>query len=147
MPMKPLRALFTGAALAAACALGAGSMASAAIPIATAAKTTPVRVAVVLPLTVPATDGSFVGSEALELYTSPTGTLTRQLDQVIDTPVTLAIDPMLIASIRKLGTSAPESATAWLDRLALAAFRAEAFGKLEHVAQRKALRFGQFKKV
>ena len=118
--MKPLRALFTSAALAAACALGAGSTASAAIPIATATPTTPVRVAVVLPLTVPATEGSFVGAEALATYTSPTGALTRELDQVIDTPVTLAIDPMLIASIRKLGTSAPDSAIAWLDRLALA---------------------------
>ena len=120
MPMKPLRALFTSAALAAACALGAGSTASAALPIATATPTTPVRVAVVLPLTVPATEGSFVGAEALATYTSPTGALTRELDQVIDTPVTLAIDPMLIASIRKLGTSAPDSAIAWLDRLALA---------------------------
>src|SRR5690606_8396680 len=32
--------------------------------------------------------------------------------------VTMAIDPMILASIRSLGTSAPESATSWLTRLA-----------------------------
>lgn len=77
----------------------------------------PTRVAVVSPITVPANSSGLIGAEALETYTSPTGLLTRQLDAVEGEPVTVAIDPMIIASIRALGISAPESATEWLDRL------------------------------
>jgi hypothetical protein len=39
---------------------------------------------------------------------------------VLDRPVAIAIDPMIIASIRVLGTSAPTSAVEWLNRLASA---------------------------
>ena len=61
-----------------------------------------------------------IGRDALADYTSPTGLLTRELDAVVDRPVTLGIDPMIIASIRVLGGSAPASAIAWLNRLAKA---------------------------
>lgn len=77
----------------------------------------PVRVAVAVPIVVPASTTGIVGADALAQYTSPLGLLTRQLDSVIDRPVTIAIDPMIIASIRLLGSSAPPSATEWLLRL------------------------------
>ena len=78
----------------------------------------PTEVALVVPLTVPAGTTGFISGELLENYTSQFGLLTRSLDQVANRPVTLAIDPMIIASIRVLGRDAPESATLWLDRLA-----------------------------
>ncbi|WP_166787148.1 MULTISPECIES: DUF6049 family protein [unclassified Cryobacterium] len=81
---------------------------------------TPVNLSVVMPITVPEQSTGLITAKALESFTGPTGVLTRQLDGVIGRPVTLAIDPMIIASIRILGTSAPPSATAWLNRLALA---------------------------
>lgn len=75
------------------------------------------QVAVVSPIVVPANSSGLIGAEALETYTSPSGLLTRQLDAVDGEQVAVAIDPMIIASIRALGVSAPESALAWLDRL------------------------------
>ena len=84
------------------------------------ASATPLGIAVVMPLTAPAGSSGLLTAEALEIYTSPTGVLTKQLDGVIDRPVALGIDPMLIASIRALGDAAPASAIGWLDRLALA---------------------------
>ena len=46
--------------------------------------------------------------------------LTRQLDGLIGHPsVAIGIDPMILASIRVLGTSAPASATQWLVSLSL----------------------------
>jgi hypothetical protein len=68
-------------------------------------------------LTVPERKTGFIEPDLLESYTSEFGLLTRQLNQVIDRPIVLGIDPSIIASIRVLGTSAPESAVAWLDRL------------------------------
>lgn len=68
-------------------------------------------------LTVPEHTSAFIESSLLASYTSQLGLLTRQLDQVINRPIALGIDPSIIASIRVLGTSAPESAIAWLERL------------------------------
>lgn len=68
-------------------------------------------------LTVPERKTGFIDPALLESYTSDFGLLTRQLDQVIDRPIVLGIDPSIIASIRVLGTDAPASAVAWLDRL------------------------------
>jgi hypothetical protein len=76
------------------------------------------RVAVIVPITVPPTATGLIDAETLATYTSSFGVLTRQLDAVVDRPVALAIDPMVIVSIRILGDEAPESATAWLSRLA-----------------------------
>ncbi|KQX05127.1 MULTISPECIES: DUF6049 family protein [unclassified Leifsonia] len=75
-------------------------------------------VAVAMSMTAPVgTTGVLTGSELAQL-TRPGGLLKRQLDGVVGRDVTIGIDPMIIASIRLLGTSAPESAVAWLDELA-----------------------------
>ena len=81
---------------------------------------TPVNLAVAMPITTPANSTGLISAEDLAAYTADSGILTRQLDGVINRQVAIAIDPMIIASIRILGTSAPESAVAWLNRLALA---------------------------
>lgn len=76
--------------------------------------------AIVLPITVPTNETGIISSEELADYTGVTGALTRLLDAAVNRPVALAIDPMIIASIRVLGTSAPATATNWLDRLSQA---------------------------
>nr|RZI35665.1 hypothetical protein BJQ95_01893 [Cryobacterium sp. SO1] len=81
---------------------------------------TPVNLAVAMPITTPANSTGLISAEDLVAYTADSGILTRQLDGVVNRPVAIAIDPMIIASIRVLGTSAPESALAWLNRLTLA---------------------------
>ena len=83
-----------------------------------AARSTPVSVGVVVPLSVQGGREGFIDAAALAEYTSPTGLLTRELDSVANTDAAIGVDPMIIASIRLLGTNAPESATDWLDRLA-----------------------------
>ncbi len=84
------------------------------------ASATPLGIAVVMPITAPPGTTGLLTADALAFYTSPGGVLTKQLDGVIDRPVALGIDPMVIASIRALGSSAPPSAVAWLDRLSRA---------------------------
>ena len=81
---------------------------------------TPVNLAVAMPITTPANSTGLISAEDLAAYTAGSGILPRQLDGVVNRPVAIAIDPMIIASIRVLGTSAPESAVAWLERLDLA---------------------------
>jgi hypothetical protein len=66
---------------------------------------------------VPASSIGLIDADALEAYTRPLGLLTQQLDAVYGRPVAIGVDPMIIASIRALGTTAPESALAWLERL------------------------------
>ena len=79
-----------------------------------------VAVALAAPLTAPTTSGAvgLIGADQLENWTGPTGLLTRQLDALAGRRVAIGIDPRIIASIRVLGTSAPASALAWLQRLA-----------------------------
>ncbi|WP_167050738.1 DUF6049 family protein [Salinibacterium sp. ZJ77] len=77
----------------------------------------PVSVAVVVPITAPPTVTGLISSEDLAEYTDTFGVLTRQIDTVAATNAALAIDPMILASIRVLGSTAPESARAWLQRL------------------------------
>ncbi|WP_105034739.1 DUF6049 family protein [Cryobacterium aureum] len=80
---------------------------------------TPVALAAILPITAPESATGLITAKALESYTSSVGLLSRQLDAAIDAPTaTIAIDPQIIASIRVLGSKAPASAVAWLDRLA-----------------------------
>ena len=80
---------------------------------------TPVALATILPITTPVSALGLITAKALESYTSSVGLLSRQLDAAIDAPTaTIAIDPQIIASIRVLGSAAPASALAWLDRLA-----------------------------
>ena len=80
----------------------------------------PVQVAIAVPITVPESAGGLISADALTQYTSPLGTLTRQLDSIEGRPVVLGIDPRIIVSIRILGTAAPASASAWLARLGAA---------------------------
>lgn len=80
----------------------------------------PVSVAVAIPLTTQAGQTGLIPAATLATITSNDGLLTRELDAVLNRPVGIMLDPRIIASIRALGTTAPESATAWLDRLASA---------------------------
>ena len=77
----------------------------------------PTPLAIAMPLTVPASSAGLISADLLETYTSTDGILQRQLDQAYNRPVAIGIDPRIIASIRILGNSAPDSATAWLARL------------------------------
>jgi hypothetical protein len=74
-------------------------------------------VTVIAPLTSIASTTGLIQGPALESFTSETGVLTRELDAVIDRPVTIAVDPRIIVSIRALGSTAPDSAVGWLERL------------------------------
>ncbi|MFP7834450.1 DUF6049 family protein [Marisediminicola sp. LYQ134] len=73
--------------------------------------------ALAMPLTVPVTAAGLLDAETLASYTEPDGLLSNQLDEVGDRDIAVGIDPRIIASIRALGVDAPESATAWLERL------------------------------
>jgi hypothetical protein len=77
----------------------------------------PMAVSIVVPITARAGDDGMLSAEALTIATSPAGNLTRELDEVLATSATVALDPMIPASIRALGTAAPEAALEWLDRL------------------------------
>lgn len=77
----------------------------------------PSSLALAYPLTVPPQETGLIPADLLATWTGPTGLLTRQVDAVADRPVAVAIDPRIVASIRALGTSAPETAVAWLERL------------------------------
>lgn len=103
----------SGAALV----LGLG-LASLGVGSAAAADDVPVvNLAIAVPIIVPSSDEPFIDADTLAQYTSAQGILTRELDAVADRPVALGIDPRIIASIRLLGSTAPASALAWLDRL------------------------------
>jgi len=114
-------ALLAGAVLVAAPASGALAVDSPPDPgIATAAVTPgsgPVSVAVVMPLTVPPTTTGLIGADALATYTRPDGLLDRELDAVAGTAAAIGLDPMIPASIRVLGSSAPADALDFLARL------------------------------
>jgi hypothetical protein len=75
------------------------------------------KLAVAVPITTPETENGVLDASALAAYTSIDGTLTRQLRAVQGTQAAVAVDPMIIASVRLLGTSAPPSALDWLDQL------------------------------
>ena len=76
-----------------------------------------VGVGVVVPITAGATADGLLTALELTALTSPSGSLTNQLDAVEGTEAIIAVDPAIPAAIRVLGTSAPVSATAWLARL------------------------------
>ncbi|EAR26147.1 membrane protein [marine actinobacterium PHSC20C1] len=109
-------ALGLGLTLAASGASAAPNLAT--VPAVTAASVA-TEVSIVAPLTVPPGSGGLIDAETLAGYTEPLGLLTRQLDAVAGKSIAVAIDPMILASIRVLGTSAPESARNWLERLSL----------------------------
>ena len=70
-----------------------------------------------MPLTVPPTTTGLLDAETLTTYTAAGGLLTRQLDAVVGSRVAIGLDPMIVASIRVLGTAAPAPALAFLERL------------------------------
>lgn len=76
-------------------------------------------VTAVVPLAAPGFAEPFIPAADLDVLTAPGGLLVRTLDAVAGRPVAIGVDPRIIASIRLLGSGAPESATAFLDRLAL----------------------------
>ncbi|VXB99496.1 MULTISPECIES: DUF6049 family protein [unclassified Frigoribacterium] len=77
----------------------------------------PTRVAVAVPITTPESETGVLDASALAAYTSDGGVLRRELDAVSGTGATLGVDPMIVASIRLLGTEAPQSAVDWLAEL------------------------------
>jgi hypothetical protein len=108
-----LKALRAGLALS----LGLAAAAAGVIPAAAVDGSGPVRVSIAVPIVAPEATTGIITADALEAYTRPLGLLTRQLDAVLNRPVAIGIDPMIIVSIRLLGDSAPPSAIAWLDLL------------------------------
>ncbi|MCU1424326.1 MAG: hypothetical protein JWM51_617, partial [Microbacteriaceae bacterium] len=116
MAMKPVKALV--AVIVGLLGVGIAAPASAAPdpaePIGIA------RVAAIYPLTTPELRTALIDADTLAAYTAPSGHLTRELSAVIDAPLAIGIDPMILASIRVLGNAAPPSAISWLERLASA---------------------------
>ncbi|MEO6944995.1 MAG: DUF6049 family protein [Lacisediminihabitans sp.] len=80
----------------------------------------PTKLSLVAPIAAPPGTVGLISADDLAALTGPSGVLTRELDQSIDRQVALAIDPMIIASIRILGKTAPTSAQDWLLRLSAA---------------------------
>lgn len=76
------------------------------------------RLAIAMPIITPSGTTGLISAEDLTTYTAPSGLLTTQLTAALSHPVAIGIDPMILASIRILGTSAPQSALYWLARLA-----------------------------
>lgn len=87
-------------------------------PAPTASVADGVELAVIVPITAPAESTGLITATALAEYTAtePAGLLSRQLDAVAGTEAIIAIDPMILASIRVLGAAAPASARAWLEQ-------------------------------
>jgi hypothetical protein len=104
-------------ALAIAPALGGAAAPTALLGRSATAAGPPVTLAILVPMTVPQTATGLIDSPTLAAYTAPLGLLTRQLDSVYDTPAVIGLDPMIVASIRVLGSTAPASSLAWLARL------------------------------
>lgn len=75
------------------------------------------KLALAMPITVPASSDGLIPTDVLASYTSQGGLLSRQLNSVLGTNVAIGVDPRILASIRILGPSAPASAIAWLARL------------------------------
>lgn len=74
-------------------------------------------IGIVVPVTAGPLSAGLLTSDELAELTAADGRLTATLDAVTATPVILAIDPAIPASIRVLGSSAPQTASEWLDRL------------------------------
>ncbi|MCW4385795.1 DUF6049 family protein [Salinibacterium sp. SYSU T00001] len=126
MPLTHLVSRWSAALLGAALVLS-GSVASSATPDAAGESTpdaavaasngAPTTLVLAAPIVAPEGETALIPADDLETFTSSSGVLTRQLNAVIDRPIALGVDPRILASIRILGTSAPESALDWLERL------------------------------
>lgn len=75
------------------------------------------QITVLVPVTATPADGALLTADELAELTGPDGSLTAQLDGVAGTSAVLAVDPLIPAAIRALGSAAPATATAWLTRL------------------------------
>jgi hypothetical protein len=75
------------------------------------------RVAVAIPITTQPGQTGLIPEATLATITADDGLLTRELDSLIGRPIGILIDPRIIVSIRALGSTAPSSATSWLERL------------------------------
>lgn len=75
------------------------------------------QISVLVPITATPADGALLTADELTTLTATDGALTAQLDGVAGTAAVLAVDPLIPAAIRALGSVAPPSATEWLDRL------------------------------
>lgn len=106
----PIRAVLTGTDTT------AGDDADASSVLVISAEPHP-QVTVFVPITATPADGVLLSSDELSELTAADGDLTAQLDGVTGTSAVLAIDPAIVAAIRVLGSSAPSTATQWLDRL------------------------------
>jgi len=95
-------------------ALAPAASAVAAVPAETVAAT---KVAIVVPVIAPTRVAGLIPAEELAELTAAGGALTRTLDAVVGERVTLAIDPLIAASINALGADAPADAVAWARRL------------------------------
>ncbi|MEO7349178.1 MAG: DUF6049 family protein [Terrimesophilobacter sp.] len=76
-----------------------------------------VRLALVAPLIAPPAPTGLLTAESLSVLTSPGGILYEQLVTLNNRQVTIGFDPMIVASIKLLGDSAPPSALNWLQQL------------------------------
>lgn len=74
-------------------------------------------VGMVVPITGPVAVAGLYSASTLSTLTGADGLLTALLDAVDGTAAILAVDPSIPAAIRALGSQAPASARAWLDRL------------------------------
>lgn len=74
------------------------------------------QVAVLVPLTATPADGGLLTADELTALTAPDGALTAQLDGVAGTSAVLAVDPLIPAAVRALGSAAPLTALDWLAR-------------------------------
>ncbi len=76
-----------------------------------------VSLALVTPLVTPSGSTGLLDAEDLAALTAPGGLLDVELRTALAHPVAIGIDPMILASIRLLGTTAPPTAIAWLASL------------------------------
>lgn len=76
-----------------------------------------VALAIVTPFVTPPGTTGLLSAEELSVLTAPGGPLAVQLGTARSHQVVIAIDPMILASIRLLGTAAPQSALDWLAAL------------------------------
>lgn len=72
---------------------------------------------VVTPLVAPLSTAGLLSAEDLDTLTAPGGALDTELSTARSHGLAIGVDPMIVASIRLLGTSAPPSARDWLTRL------------------------------
>ncbi|GAA1921729.1 hypothetical protein GCM10009775_12680 [Microbacterium aoyamense] len=75
-------------------------------------------IGIVVPITAAPRSEALLTAQELTELTADGGALEDALDAVQGTTAILGIDPAILAAIRVLGVSAPESAVAWLERLA-----------------------------